>query len=151
MQHVDTTQWTTKTLRDLNQFRIHIQDITLSDITEENGQTISTKYLTGNHKYPSIYQWTQFTAPTKRMWKTWAEFLTYTFPTEDTEMTLITPLGHWTTSDPHCNHTLMLSLDRTTIKQHISPSTPKLYQSHNTQMTRRTFLFTSITNVPLIK
>jgi hypothetical protein len=85
----------TKSLRLINQCRLFLQILTISDITNPMGAYIETEYYTWKDAVPMKTRWakTEYPKPNKYAWTYWRcmlDSITYT-----NSRRLKTPLGQW--------------------------------------------------------
>lgn len=68
MINADPNLWTHTEIQVINQCLIRINSITLRDITSQDVTYNIPFYLDSTTKCKSIYQWTQWEIPTKKIW-----------------------------------------------------------------------------------
>ena len=122
---------TASELKQLNLCRLYLRVITLSDICECNGLTITRQCWEGIRPINTTQLWPNQAKPPSSHWTTWRKFLARCYLNDDDitrkkrqELQLAYPMGQWTTDHrPHRQH-----------EYYINPISLTLYQTTNHPM-----------------
>ena len=94
---IEKTEYDKRELKAINSCRMHLNVITLLDITEGNGLKITADEFMGvyNSDCSSTWNWPNIPSPPKQYWDLWSGALKTTFLRPSTRY-LTTALGDWT-------------------------------------------------------
>ncbi|EJK60899.1 hypothetical protein THAOC_18684 [Thalassiosira oceanica] len=108
-------------IKDANHCRLFLRAITLSDITDMNGDCIPLEYLEGRARLDSPLLWPRQPQPTKKMWTTFRRLIREAFCSDHNfrrgePYELDSPLGRWRHAPVHSYHDAYRTDDRLYLK-----------------------------------
>lgn len=110
-----------KQLMYLNQCRMRLKVITLTDIIQYDGVTIKSRIWNGTGPVASNLTWPKQGDPGKMKWALWRQGLTQCFTIENQQ--LLTPLGMWNGAQGHIQFQAYATQDMNTIRTHSNNET----------------------------
>ena len=87
--------------QEINDCRIWLRAMTISDITTQDGIKIEKWALRGLKQCPSVYKWQDITYPSSKAWKSWRRFISRTYMLDNQ---LMQPMQEWLNVKPHIRH-----------------------------------------------